>query len=151
MAVVEPLFHIETFAAPIEADLVIHAAAEVAAELGAQTHGPAEVGGGRLLSIWPPIESPTFVSVSARPIPAGAAWVRVSAQGPRPSRARRGGCHRRCAQIEARGAWPRRIATPTIPRIRSQRDPSPRRRNSTAAGSDGDRLVKPSRSDGSHL
>jgi hypothetical protein len=81
MAVVEPLFHMETFAAPTEADLVIHAVAEVAAELGAQTHGPAEVGGGRLLSIWPPIESPTFASVSARPIPAGAAWVRVSAQG----------------------------------------------------------------------
>lgn len=81
MAVVEPLFHVAAFAAPTEVDLVIPSAAEVAAELGAQTYGPAEVGGGRLLSIWPAVESPTFVSVSARPISAGAAWVRASAQG----------------------------------------------------------------------
>lgn len=81
MTVVEPLFHMATFAAPTEVDRVIPSVAEVAVELGAQTYGPAEVGGGRLLAISPPIESPTFVSVSARPIPPGAAWVRVSAQG----------------------------------------------------------------------
>lgn len=81
MTVVEPLFHTAAFAAPTEVEWVIPSATEVAAELGAQIHEPAEVGGGRLLSIWPPIESPTFVSISARPIPAGATWVRVSAQG----------------------------------------------------------------------
>jgi hypothetical protein len=81
MAAIEPLFHMAAFAAPTEVDRVISSAAEVADELGAQTYGPAEVGGGKLLSIWPPVESPTFVSVSTRPIPTGAAWVRASAQG----------------------------------------------------------------------
>lgn len=78
---IEPLFHMAAFAAPVETDLVIYSAAEVAAEMGARTYGPAEVGGGRLVSIWPPAEGPTFVSVSARSISSGIAWVLASSQG----------------------------------------------------------------------
>lgn len=42
------------------------AAAEIATELEARTHPPAEVGGGRLLSIWPSDEVPTFVSITGQ-------------------------------------------------------------------------------------
>ena len=81
MALIEPLFHTTAFAAPVETHLVISSAADIAAEMGARTCGPAEVGGGRLLSIWPPAESPTFVSVGARSISSGIAWVHASSQG----------------------------------------------------------------------
>ena len=75
-----PLFQMDAFAAAADPDAAMSAVAEIAAGLVAKTYGPAEVGGGRLLFLWPLDEVPTFVSVTARPIPAGATWIRISAQ-----------------------------------------------------------------------
>lgn len=38
MTLIEPLFHMTAFAAPVETGLVISAAAEVAAEMGTRTY-----------------------------------------------------------------------------------------------------------------
>ena len=76
-----PLFRMNAFTARTEVYQAITCAAEVAAELTARAYGPAEVGGGELLCLWPPVEAPGFVSVSARPISPDTAWVRVTGQG----------------------------------------------------------------------
>jgi hypothetical protein len=62
-------------------DEAMSSALGVAAELAAKTYGPSEVGGGRLLTMWPPGQVPAFVSVTARPISARTVWVGVAAQG----------------------------------------------------------------------
>lgn len=81
MSPLGPLFGMNAFMARTEAYAAITCAVEIAAELTASAYGPAEVGGGELLCLWPPAEAPGFVSVSARPISPGTAWVRVTGQG----------------------------------------------------------------------
>jgi hypothetical protein len=80
MPSVGPLFRTTGIAVEAEMDQVMSAADEIAAGMRARTYGPAEVGGGRLLSIWPVAGEPTFASVTARPMPGSAAWVGVSVQ-----------------------------------------------------------------------
>lgn len=81
MSPLGPLFHMNTFMARTDVYPAITCAAEVAAELNARAYGPAEVGGGELLFLWPPAKVPGFVSVTARPISPGTAWVGVTGQG----------------------------------------------------------------------
>ena len=77
----EPQFYgAGAFAASIEADRVMSSATEIAAQMGALISGPDEVRNGKLMSIWPASE-PSFVSISARPLPGDLAWVRIGSQG----------------------------------------------------------------------
>jgi hypothetical protein len=65
----QALWRRDAFAAAADIDEVMSSAIDVAAEMSAKTYGPSEVGGGRLLTMWPPDQTPTFVSVTARPAP----------------------------------------------------------------------------------
>jgi hypothetical protein len=76
----QPLFQSTAFAAAADASEAMSAAAEIAEQMNARAYGPAEVGGGHLMFLWLPDGPPTFLSVTARPISAGTAWVGVSAQ-----------------------------------------------------------------------
>jgi len=75
-----PLFQTTAMAFDAGLDQVMSTASEIAAGMGARAYGPAEVGGGVLLSVWPAAGEPTFASVTARSMPEGGAWVGVSAQ-----------------------------------------------------------------------
>jgi hypothetical protein len=50
------------------------AAAQIALDTGAVSQGPVTVADGQLLMVWPLPGRPTFASVTARPISAGAVW-----------------------------------------------------------------------------
>lgn len=76
----QPLFCYSVFAAPVDVDEAMAATAEIAAEMDARTYGPAELPGGHLLFLWPRQETPTSLSVTARPISDATAWVGVDAQ-----------------------------------------------------------------------
>jgi hypothetical protein len=56
------------------------AAAQIALDRGAVSQGPVTVADGRLLMVRPLPGRPTFASVTARPISAGAVWVHVISQ-----------------------------------------------------------------------
>lgn len=72
----EPHFYgVGSFAAPVEPDRVMSSALQIAAQMQAQTLGPDDVRGGKLISIFPASEKPAFVSISARPRPGSVAWV----------------------------------------------------------------------------
>lgn len=74
------IFRMDAFATAAGMDDVMAAARALAEELNASFYGPAAVGGGRLLSVWPPDPVPTFISVKAKPIQDGACWVGLSVQ-----------------------------------------------------------------------
>jgi|GEM_PF-3264513 len=74
------LWRHDAFAAAADMDEVMSSALDVAAEMNAKTYGPSEVGGGRLLTIWPPGQAPTFVSLTATQVSTETVWVGVSAQ-----------------------------------------------------------------------
>jgi hypothetical protein len=76
----QALWRRDAFAAAADIDEVMSSAIDVAAEMSAKTYGPSEVGGGRLLTMWPPDQTPTFVSVTARPVSSETVWIAVSAQ-----------------------------------------------------------------------
>lgn len=79
-APVGPLFQARGVAVDAPIDRVMSTASEIAAEIGGKAYGPAEVGGGQHVCIWPAVGEPTFVSVTARPLYEPGAWVGVSAQ-----------------------------------------------------------------------
>jgi len=82
MASFEPHFYgVGAFAAAVEADGVMSSTVEIAAQMDALISGPDEVRNGMLTSIWPPVEEPVFVSISARTLPGNLAWVGVGSQG----------------------------------------------------------------------
>jgi hypothetical protein len=76
----QPLFHTDALAVESDEDAVMASALEIAADLGGKVSGPSEVGGGRLVTIWPAEPVPAFVSVTARAFAPGKVWVRVAAQ-----------------------------------------------------------------------
>lgn len=82
MASFEPHFYgVGAFAAAVEPDGVMSSAVEIAAQMDALISGPDEVRNGMLTSIWPPVEEPVFVPISARTLPGNLAWVGVGSQG----------------------------------------------------------------------
>lgn len=82
MANVEPLFQgAPSFAVPTTADQVMASAAQIADGMGAWAYGPDVAGPEMLLTIWPPVDEPTFVSLTAFDLTAEMAWVQASAQG----------------------------------------------------------------------
>jgi hypothetical protein len=56
-------------------------AGQIADGMGAWVFGPDVAGSELLLTIWPPVDEPTFVSLTAFDLSAEMAWVQASAQG----------------------------------------------------------------------
>ncbi|HEU5105979.1 MAG TPA: hypothetical protein VFU11_09070 [Solirubrobacterales bacterium] len=75
-----PLFQVQGIAVDAGMDEVMATVGEIAAGMGARIYGPAEVDGGRLLSVWPVVGEATFASVTARPMREHGASVSVSVQ-----------------------------------------------------------------------
>ena len=75
-----PLFRPDAFAAEAGVETVMSAAAQIATDKGAVSHGPAAIADGMLLLVWPVPGRPVFASVTARPISAGVVWVVVLSQ-----------------------------------------------------------------------
>lgn len=96
----DPLFTTSAFSAAAELEGAISSAVEVAAEYETMIHGPAEIGGGKLLLIWPPPQGPSFVSVRARLISDEVVRVGVTAQALEIQGLDMG--ERICATLEAR-------------------------------------------------